>query len=110
MRHKRDFWILAALVTALFIGAQSPRLGRVDHWSTSTPWEYGWPATYEVWVEHPDGDTSRLSFDRRAVLVNVTTWYWLLVVVWLLTWPWPRWFRSRPQAITSLAGAAPPSA
>ena len=32
----------------------------------------------------------------------------LIVAVWLITWP--RWFRSRPQVITSSAGAAPLSA
>jgi len=85
MRCKRDFLIVAALVTTWFALAQSPRLDRVDQHATG--WKAGWPVRYETWGYTPDGELYAHHFWPDALLVNLAAWFALIVVMWLVIWP-----------------------
>jgi hypothetical protein len=113
MRHRRDFLIVAALVTTWFALAQFPRVGMADHYGAE--WKAGWPVAYQFWHVpssrwpelNTDGEVRQGSkhwfwgglsdrtiinqrFSFRGLLGSVGAWLVLISVVWFFTWPRPR--------------------
>src|SRR5205823_9167912 len=80
MRRKRDFLIVATLITTWLALAQPPRVGMADHWGAS--WKAGWPMGFESWVEGPDGVNSSYRFSPLGLLIDVVVWFVLIVAVW----------------------------